>query len=144
VSVNVDSWEKATNQRIGPTLANASVGSAKMVRASLLKADTLMRALGRPNRDQIVTSRPGELTTLEAVNLATSNALAANLAAGAGRFLDAGDALVDEIYLAMLTRFPTERERSIASAALGNQPDRAAVADLLWALTMTPEFLILR
>ena len=31
--------------------------------------DALMAALGRPNRDQVVTSRPVDLTTLEAIRL---------------------------------------------------------------------------
>ena len=58
-----------------------------MVRASLLKSDFLMRALGRPNRDQIVTSRPSELTTLEAIDLANGQALANALKSGARRIV---------------------------------------------------------
>ena len=42
-----------------------------------------MRALGRPNRDQIVTSRPNELTTLEAINLANGKELNNAVAVGA-------------------------------------------------------------
>ena len=91
-----------------------------------------------------MTSRPADLTTLEAINLATSDALTTYLAPGAERFLDSGDTMVDEIYLTTLSRFPTEKERAIASAALGEQPDKDAITDLLWALTMTPEFLIIR
>jgi hypothetical protein len=146
VSVKGASWKNETDKRIGSIFAKAYAGGTKMARAALFKADNLMRALGRPNRDQIVTSRSSELTTLEAVNLATSNALAADLAAGAGRFLVRfpNDGLVDEIYLATLSRFPTENERAVATTALGEKPGEDAIADFLWAITMTPEFLIIR
>ena len=46
-----------------------------MVRAALLKSNDLMRALGRPNRDQIVSMRPSDLTTLEAISLANGETI---------------------------------------------------------------------
>ncbi len=48
-----------------------------------MKSDFLMRSLGRPNRDQIVTSRPNELTTLEAIDLSNDATVAKALEAGA-------------------------------------------------------------
>jgi hypothetical protein len=47
-----------------------------MVRASLVPSDLLMRALGRPNREQIVSMRPDNITTLEAIDLANGEQLA--------------------------------------------------------------------
>src|SRR5262249_46643465 len=38
----------------------------RFIRAALVHADGLMRSLGRPNREQVVTTRPDQLTTLEA------------------------------------------------------------------------------
>lgn len=141
-------WKKQTDARIGQTLAEASVGSTHMVRAALLKADDLMRALGRPNRDQIVTSRPNELTTLEAVDLSTSETLMQNLKKGAETLMSQPDIdpaqLIEELYLTTLTRFPTEEESSVLKDALGTKPTVEDVTDILWALTMTPEFLITR
>ncbi len=139
-------WKGSVDPAIGRTLAKVSVGSARMVRAALLKADRFMRTLGRPNRDQIVTSRPAELTTLEAVNLATSDVLAEHLEAGAKHLVASvpADRLVEEIYLALLSRFPTKDEQALAASAVGVPPRWEPVADLLWAITMTPEFLILR
>ncbi len=146
VPVNIPQWKDATDKRIGTTLATASAGSDNFVRASLLKADDLMRALGRPNRDQIVTSRPSELTTLEAVNLATSDDLVENLKQGAELLVATlpSDQLIEEVYLSTLSRFPSESEKSFATEVLGVNPDTATVTDLLWAITMTPEFLIVR
>ncbi|MEM1442937.1 MAG: DUF1549 domain-containing protein [Verrucomicrobiota bacterium] len=146
VPVHIPQWKDATDKRIGVTLARASAGSNRLIRASLLKADDLMRALGRPNRDQIVTSRPSELTTLEAVNLATSNELVLDLKAGANRLsaIKSTASLVEEAYLSTLSRFPTESEKSFAVEALGEKPKVEMITDLLWAITMTPEFLIIR
>lgn len=146
VPVEIAQWKNATDKRIGATLARASAGSERYIRASLLKANDLMRALGRPNRDQIVTSRPSELTTLEAVNLATSEGLVENLGEGAERLAESPStaALVETVYLSTLSRFPTESEKSFAVTALGENPDKAIITDLLWAITMTPEFLIVR
>ncbi|MEM7699129.1 MAG: DUF1549 domain-containing protein, partial [Verrucomicrobiota bacterium] len=119
--VSVKVWKEATDKRIGETLAKASVGSGHPVRASLLVADDMMRALGRPNRDQIVTSRPSDLSTLEAVNLSTSETFATNLRAGAEALVGeySTEVLIEEVYLATLSRFPQEAERSVISEALG-------------------------
>ena len=146
VPVSIPQWKEATDKRIGATLARASAGSDYLIRAALLKADDLMRALGRPNRDQIVTSRPSELTTLEAVNLATSENLIQNLKQGAEQLIGerTSTELIEEVYLSTLSRYPTESEMSFAAEALGEAPDEAIVTDLLWAITMTPEFLIVR
>jgi len=142
-------WKDKTDARIGKTLATASVGSDHMVRASLLKADALMRSLGRPNRDQIVTSRPSELTPLEALELSTSEALIETLGRGAQKLIDSNgyndtEALIEEIYLSLMTRFPSRSESSTLRRTLGRKPDAEILTDLLWALVMTPEFFILR
>ncbi len=141
-------WKQKTDARIGNTLAVASAGSEHQVRASLLKADDLMRSLGRPNRDQIVTSRPNELTTLEAVDLSTSANLMDHLRSGAEKLATqkelSASQLVEEIYLATLSRLPSEKETMILTQSLGDSPETDQITDLLWAITMTPEFLFVR
>lgn len=145
---NDTGWEKGTNERAGTILAKAYVGRDKPVRAALVKNNSLMRALGRPNRDQIVTSRPNELTTLEAVDLSTSFPLIDHLRSGAGRLLERHEkdptTLIDDIYLTLMTRFPSKSEQRLLRGALGRNPDTEDVTDVLWALAMTPEFFILR
>lgn len=141
-------WERETNTKTGALLAKVWAGSDHRVRASLVKTDSLMRALGRPNRDQIVTSRPNELTTLEAVHLSTSSRLIEHLRAGAEKLIERTGAdsrvLVDEIYLALMTRLPSDREKKLLRGNLGGHPDVDSVTDLLWALVMTPDFFIIR
>lgn len=50
--------------------------------------------------------------------------------------------LVDSLYLAILSRFPSDEEQRLAAAHLGGKPDRRAAAlDLTWALINSAEFL---
>lgn len=121
---------------------------AGAVRAALLKSDLLMRTLGRPNREQIVSTRPNELTTLEAMDLNNGAILDQRLGEGADRLLQAGFGSADEmarhVWVAALSREPTEDERRLARDLLGDKPAREAVQDFLWGIFMLPEFQIVR
>jgi hypothetical protein len=128
-------------------LALGSAGTDLMVRASLLKSDFLMRSLGRPNRDQIVTSRPSELNTLEAIDLSNGGSVSKALAVGAHELIESNrtsDQLVHDLYLAALSREPTSEELTIILEAIGEKPKATAIEDLLWAICMMPEFLMIR
>jgi len=140
-------WTKAIDPKIGKTLASVSATSDLMVRASLVNSDFLMRSLGRPHRDQIVSSRPRDLTTLEAIDLANQETLAQALVAGAERLQARGESppgLIETMFLSTLSRRPTADERALLLEALGEAPEPADVADALWAVMMTPEFLLVR
>ena len=132
--------------RQGPALLAQGRGPAgRMVRASLVKSDFLMRSLGRPNRDQIVSMRPEELTTLEALDLANGQTLTRALEQGAARLAaqswSSPAALITHLYTRTLARPPEPEELRTAAELLGPQPTAPAIADLLWALLMQPEFL---
>jgi mono/diheme cytochrome c family protein len=117
-------------------------------RASLAVADPLMRALGRPNREQVVTRRSPVATTLEALELTNGQTLASMLAEGGKMWITAEDgkaqptsvAIVDAIYRRALSRPPTPTERTGALELVGSPPRSEGVEDLLWALTALPEF----
>jgi uncharacterized protein DUF1553 len=113
-------------------------------RAALALADPLMRALGRPNREQVVTTRPGVATTLEALELTNGQTLSNVLARGAGRWTreqgTSAPALVAALYQHALGRAPTPAERQIALQMVGSPVRQEGVEDLLWALVMLPEF----
>ena len=147
-SVKLDQWNKTIDPQIGRELAAASAGTFYPVRASLVKSDFLMRSLGRPNRDQIVTSRPGELTTLEALELANNEQLSKYLQDGANSLARddtlSTSQLIDYLYLSTLSRYPDDGERDLLRSSLGEEPDPTQIADALWAVTMTPEFLLIR
>jgi len=119
-----------------------------MVRASLLKCDSLMRTLGRPNREQIVTTRPNDLTTLDAMDLNNGAELDERLAEAAKaliakRFANSGE-LASYVWRASLSREPTVGELQLAQSLLGIQPTAPAVQDFLWGIFMLPEFQIVR
>src|SRR5947207_6818670 len=55
----------------------------RFVRAALVKSNELMRSLGRPNREQVVTTRSDILTTLEALDLSNGEVFNETIARGA-------------------------------------------------------------
>ncbi len=125
-----------------------ATGPGPMVRAVLVKGTAIQAALGRPNRDQVVTSRPTDLTTLEAILLANEQTLFDLFSRGATRILaEKGsdpDTLVHHVFAAALARGPTAEELAAATSILGPAPTEPQVADLLWAVVMLPEFQLVR
>lgn len=130
---------------LGGVLAR-SVSGPKVygsVRASLTAADPLSLALGRPNREQVVTVRQSIPTTIQALELTNGETLAGLLQQGAKRLVTDGvdgPTLVARIFTLALSRPPTPRELKLALDLVGMQPRREGVEDLLWAVTMLPEF----
>jgi len=113
------------------------------IRTVFAPRDSLQSALGRPNREQIVSARPDQVTTLEAINLANGLELSSLLAAGAKQLTSEaqGDTLVRDIFLGALNRLPTEHEQGIANELLGSPATATGAEDLLWMIFMLPEFL---
>jgi hypothetical protein len=132
----------------GKTITPGSVGLAgPPVRAGLMQNDFLMRSLGRPHRDQVVTTRPSELTTLQAIDLANDEILTNYLTGGAKRIVGqerSRGELIDWLYLFALSRKPTEGERTVLTDVVGNDNNPLAIEDLLWMVFMQPEFQIVR
>ena len=141
-------WAEADGPFAAEVLAATAPASLPMVRAGLVKATPLMAALGRPNREQVVTSRPADLTTLEAILLANEQSLADEIAKGGGRILaDHGpdpERIVSWIFAAALCRPPTADEAAVARDLLGAAPTAETVADCLWSVVMLPEFQLVR
>jgi hypothetical protein len=106
--------------------------------------DPLMTALGRPNREQVVTSRSTVATTLQALEMTNGETLANWLRRGAERLLReppaSGIDLVKDLYRRALGRQPTDAELGLAAELVGPEPGREEVEDLLWAMIMLPEF----
>jgi len=120
-------------------------------RAALSVSDPLTRALGRPNREQVVTQRSTVATTLQALELTNGQTLATALSEGGQKWV--GDwqsgkvgergkpvTLVDALYTQALGRLPSPTERAAAVELLGAEPTREGIEDLLWAVVMLPEF----
>ncbi len=141
-------WNARVGKQLATQLAQAATAAQPMVRASLLKNDFLMRALGRPHREQIVSVRPNELNTLEAIDLNNGQILATRLEQGASRVLAkqwaSSDALTQWLYQFALARVPSSAELALAREVLSDKPTNQGVQDLLWAVLMLPEFQLVR
>ena len=118
------------------------------LRSALMPRDPLQASLGRPNREQVVTTRPALLTTLEAINLSNGPELAVLLNNGGQQILKEferdSDSMVRSVYLRSLSREPTVAETEIALEILGTTPTTETVADFLWVVFMLPEFQMIR
>jgi hypothetical protein len=103
-----------------------------------------MTALGRPNREQVVTTRSSVATTLQALEMTNGETLADILKRAADNLLNdpamASKPLIPTLYERALGRKPTEPELQLAQNIVGNPAQPAGVEDLLWAVTMLPEF----
>ncbi|QDT53103.1 Planctomycete cytochrome C [Caulifigura coniformis] len=134
----------------GPRAPHPSLGARTefsavdgKVRAAYVISDPLMRSLGRPNREQVVTTRPELLTTLQALDLSNGPDLAEMLALGAKAISEEKldrDTLVQRLFRRALSRPPSDEERQLARDLVGESPDEAGIADLIWMIIMLPEF----
>lgn len=141
-------WAARVTPQADLLMARGLGGEMLTIRASLVKSDFLMRSLGRPNRDQIVSVRPTELTTLEAIDLSIGSTLDGYLQQGAqrlvGRQWDDRESLVSWVFQHALSRDPSSEELRILTDELSWPLKTTEVADLLWTVTMLPEFQINR
>jgi hypothetical protein len=119
------------------------------IRAALVASDPLMRSLGRPNREQVVSTRPAALTTLQALDLSNGAILADLLDRGATRLArdhaaSSTPAMIDHVFRAALSRYPSDAERAVCRELLGPERSEQGLADMLWAVVMLPEFQTVR
>ncbi|MEY3393911.1 MAG: hypothetical protein RL346_147 [Verrucomicrobiota bacterium] len=112
------------------------------IRTAFTQRDALQAVLGRPNREQIVSSRPTQLTTLEAINLANGPEFAALITEGAVEISKLGspEKMIQHVYSRGLSRVPTTSEKDVALQMLGEHPNAEQVQDFLWSVFMLPEF----
>ena len=123
--------------------ASGSTNKFTTARAALVAADTLQVALGRPNREQVMTSRASAATTLQALELTNGAELADVFQRGAEEAVTPPgrpERVVTELYQKALGRKPTRTEAQLATRMVGQPVQKAGVEDLIWGLTMLPEF----
>jgi len=117
----------------------------KLIRAVLVHSNLLMRSLGRPNREQVVTTRAEIFTTLEALDLTAGSIFNDTINRGAKNMLEqwkmkTPDQMVRDLFLRSLSRDPSAEEKAKAMELLGSKPGLDQVADLLWVIFLLPEF----
>lgn len=141
-------WGERLAVELQAKLSPSGQASQRMVRASLTKNNFLMRSLGRPHREQIVTQRPTDLTTLEAMDLSNGEMLAELLDRGAKQLLQRQGKSPAEfirwLYLAALVREPSQAEIMTLQGVLSDKLSEQGIEDALWVVLMLPEFQLVR
>lgn len=117
--------------------------STETVRAWRIPADPLMRALGRPTREQIMLDRAARYTRIQALELTNGGALAGFLSRGADVLLQQGPADSAALFMRAIGRPPTGEEREILGEYGPLLDSPSEIEDLLWLLFNHPEFQIL-
>jgi hypothetical protein len=130
---------------LAEAVAQASpIADGTPLRASLAFDDPLMSSLGRTSREQVVTRRDPIATTLQALELTNGGTLDARLAKGAKRWLDEQghdpEKLTRKLFEVALGRTPTAAELAASLELIGSPATAEGLHDLMWALTMLPEF----
>jgi mono/diheme cytochrome c family protein len=124
-------------------VASHAAPTPARTRAAMVVADPLMTALGRPNREQVVTTRSSAATTLQSLELLNGGTLERMLRRGAERLAASHPqptALVNSVFQRALGREPTVAERTVCRRALGSAVAVDGIEDLLWMVAMLPEF----
>ena len=109
-------------------------------------ASKFLEVYDRPLRKSL-PERRGESNLSQALHILVGDTYTEKLAKEGGRidsFLEndgTNGVLIDELYLAALTRLPTPEERAGLESFITEHEDRReAIADLLWALISSREF----
>jgi hypothetical protein len=114
------------------------------IRAGLLPLDSLQAALGRPNREQVVSARDSSPTMLQSLELTNGAIVMRYLQRGAEHWHQqaASDPrrLIDQVYRTALSRPPTPAELQVAVEITGTPATIEGIEDLLWTICMLPEF----
>jgi hypothetical protein len=116
------------------------------IRASLVKNNSFLTALGRPNRETVSTGRDSRANLLQALELTNGERLNEVLKRGAlnwQRNYKQSEVIIKEIYSKALNREPQPKEMKIAREALGEKPGAEGIQDLFWAVVLLPEFQII-
>jgi hypothetical protein len=108
-----------------------------------------LRTFGQPQRSSACEcERESDSTLTQALHLIGGRVIHNKLRATDGRVQSLASSniqpaeMIDELYLAALSRFPTGEERQVGLTLFASVPDRrAAVEDLTWALINSKEFL---
>ncbi|HEX5669049.1 MAG TPA: DUF1549 domain-containing protein [Chitinophagaceae bacterium] len=112
-------------------------------RASLIRNDPFLVALGRPGRETVTTSRSSQANLIQALELTNGYTFNQGIRRAAEQWQrDHPDParLITVLYRRTLGRTPSKDEQAIAVNALGPKPSQESIQDLMWAMMIHPEF----
>ena len=146
-SANAAPWNISQNLLAKLIAATEGQSHHGMTRTSLVNDDQLTRTLGRPNREQVLTRRSRIATTLQAIELTNGATLDTALKAGAEYWIQqktkSPQTLLEKIYFLALSRIPSVTELEAGLFLLDGQITTEGIQDILWIITMLPEFQLL-
>jgi hypothetical protein len=151
--LTAEQFADAVSEAIQPVYADSMIvydllpkqikGKMPFPRASLVKNDAFLTALGRPNRETVSTSRVSQANLLQALELTNGALFNEVTKRGAKKWKKKypdPKMMIQAIYRNTLGRLPNTEEEHSALLALGNVPTEDAVQDFIWAMTLHPEF----
>lgn len=113
-------------------------------RASLVKQHPFMKALGRPSRENVTTSRDEQATLLQALELTNGEFFNGVLEEGATlwmeRYSNNSQKIIERLYEKSLGRKPSDKEQEVLLSVLGDKPQLEDVQDVFWSTLLLPEF----
>lgn len=145
---NDETWDEARNYGSvhWGKLVDFAFGDEgqKFARASLVKQHPFMKAMGRPSRENVATTRDDQATLLQALELTNGAYFNSVLEEGASQWIDKygneNEEIVETLYTRSFGRKPTTQERKVMLSALGDVPQKEALQDLFWSTLILPEF----
>ncbi len=126
-----------------PFKKSKPIVSTPPVRAALVKNDRFLTALGRPNRENVLTERASEANLLQALELTNGDLFNSALESGARKWKSqykTSEEIILSVYEKALSREPEPDEMKIALDRLGSTPNEDDIEDFLWAVMLLPEF----
>ncbi len=112
-------------------------------RASLVRNDAFLTALGRPTRENVTSSRNVQGNLLQALEMTNGQKFNQILFDGATHWVQRypmSEQLVSQLYLQTLGRKPNSKELALAIKYIGKKSVANAIQDLAWAIFLLPEF----
>ena len=115
-------------------------------RASLVMNDAFQKSLGRPTRENVSTGRSSQASLLQALELTNGGVFHATLRKAAERAALEDDPMgfVDQTYRRMLGRLPSASEKRLLRQRMPPSPSANDWEDFIWAMTLHPEFQLIR
>lgn len=148
----VDAIYTVTHYQEHPALMNVEVDNPRIRAWRHRTPRALETALGRPNREQVVSEREDQATVLQMLELVNGDVFSEILRNASERMRTRYPnaerhviALIERTFWASYSRAPTEAERDALLDLFGDATEseeayREAIEDLLWIVFMSPEF----
>jgi hypothetical protein len=115
-------------------------------RAAFIANNSFLIAMGRPNRENVTTSRETQANLLQALELTNGDRFNAMLKRGAVKWkqrYNDRESLVQAVYRLALGRKPNSREKAVAENLMGSNPSLESIQDFFWAILLLPELQII-